>query len=66
MKIVPCPEEDRKKIESWAQKWNIPFIDEDYPMIYSSILNQGLTIDAWLERQETVQTELKNQSSQRG
>lgn len=66
MKIVPCPPEDRKKIEEWAKKWNIPFFDEDYPMIYSSILNQGISLDEWLERQETTQTELKNQSSQTG
>lgn len=66
MKIVPCPEEDRKKIEEWAQKWNIPFTDDDYPILYSSILNHGLSVNEWLERQETTQVKLKDQSSQTG
>lgn len=66
MKIVPCPEEDRNLISDWAQKWNIPFTDEDYPLIYSSILNQGLSVKEWLDRQETTQVQLKDQSSQRG
>ena len=60
MKIVACPAAEREKIAAWAARWNIPFSDEDYPLVYSSIINQGLTVDDWLSRQETTQKELKN------
>lgn len=49
---------DKKFLEGWAAQRNIPFIEEDYPILDKLIAAQGKTIREWCEQQDKQQLEL--------
>ena len=49
---------DKKFLEGWAAARNIPFMEDDYPMLDQLIKAQGKTVREWCELQDKQQQEL--------
>lgn len=52
---------DKKFLESWAEARNIPFIEDDFPMLEELIKGQGKTVIEWCEQQDKQQSQLDKQ-----
>ena len=49
---------DKKFLESWAEARNIPFMEDDYPMLDQLIKAQGKTVIEWCEQQDKQQADI--------